>query len=74
MSNRISPENMAASRALFFGRLAETNRDLIQTLADVTLQINSQNHNTILALLADVENRIQAMHTILIVFRECLEG
>jgi len=73
MSNRISPENMAAIRALFFGRLAETNRDLIQTLADVTLQINSQNHNTILALLADVENRIQAMQTILIVFRECLE-
>jgi len=42
--------------------------------ADVALQIDSRNHNTILALLADVESRIQSMHDILIVFRECLEG
>jgi hypothetical protein len=73
MSDRISPESMTAIRTLFFGRLAETNRDLIQALVDITLQISERNHNTILALLADVENRVQAMQTILIVFRECLE-
>ena len=74
MSQSISPETIAAIRTLFFGRLAETNRDLIQTLADVALQIDSRNYNTILAILGDVENRIQSMHDILIVFRECLEG
>ena len=74
MSQPSPPETLAAIRTLFFGRLAETNRDLIQTLADVALQIDSRNYNTILAILGDVENRIQSMHDILIVFRECLEG
>jgi len=74
MSQPIAPETLTAIRTLFFGRLAETNRDLIQALVDVALQIDNRNHNTILALLADVEDRTQAMHNILIVFRECLEG
>jgi hypothetical protein len=74
MSERVSNEMVAAIRTLFFGRLAETNRDLTQGLADIALQINGQNYHIILGLLADVENRIQAMRTILIVFEECLGG
>ena len=74
MSEPVSPASLAVVRTLFFRRLAETNRDLIQALADLTPQLNGRNHNAALALLAEVERRIQAMRAILIVFRECLEG
>jgi translation elongation factor EF-G len=74
MSDPISPESMATIRKLFFARLAETNRDLIEAHIDLTIQITEQNHNAVLGVLVSVENRIQAMRTILIVFRECLEG
>ncbi len=74
MSDHISAKSLRAIRILFFERLAETNADLIGTFTDVGIQIEECNHNALLALCADVENRIQAMRTILIVFRECLEG
>jgi hypothetical protein len=68
------PETVVAMRALFFGRLAEINRDLTQSLADLTIEIGRQNHNGSLGLLVYVENRIQAMHNILLVLREHLGG
>jgi hypothetical protein len=74
MSDPISPENMATIRSLFFRRLSETNGDLIAVLTDVAVQIDAHNHNILLALFEDVENQIRTMRTILIVFRECLEG
>ena len=74
MSDSISPENMATIRFLFFRRLSETNGDLIAVLTDVAVQIDAHNHNILLALFEDVENQIRTMRTILIVFRECLEG
>ncbi len=73
MSDSVSPENMATIRILFFRRLAETNSDIIGILADVAVQIDGHNHNALLALFVDVEDRIRTMRTILIVFRECLE-
>jgi hypothetical protein len=68
------PETVAAMRALFFGKLAESNRDLTQSLADLTLEIDKQNHNASLGILVYVENRVQAMHNILLVLREYLGG
>jgi hypothetical protein len=68
------PETAAAMRALFFGRVAEINRDLTQSLADLALEIDKQNHNGCLGLVAYVENRIQTMHNILLVLREHLGG
>jgi hypothetical protein len=69
-----SPETVAAMRSLFFGKLAEINRDLTQSLADLTLEIDKQNHNGSLGLVVYVESRVQAMHTILLVLREHLGG
>jgi hypothetical protein len=74
MSDPVSPESMATIRILFFRRLAETNGDIIGILTDVAVQIEGHNHNALLALFVDVEDRIRTMRTILIVFRECLEG
>ena len=68
------PETVAAMRMLFFGRLAETNRDLTQSLVDLTLEIDRQNHNASLGILIYVDNRIQAMRNILLVLRELLGG
>ena len=73
MSDLVSPENMAVIRILFYRRLAETNGDIIGILTDVAVQIEGQNHNALLALFIDVEDKIRTMRTILIVFRECLE-
>ena len=73
MSDPVSPESMATIRILFFRRLAETNSDIIGILSDVAVQIEGRNHNALLALFVDVEDRIRTMRTILIVFRECLE-
>jgi hypothetical protein len=67
-------ENLAALRKLFFERLAENNNELILMFSEVERHIGECEHNTILAILADADNRIQDMRTILIVFRECLEG
>ena len=74
MSDPISNESISAIRALFFERLAQNNRELIETHNDIALEINSQNHNGLIALLDESERRVQVMHTILIVLRECLEG
>jgi len=74
MSQPVPPETLTAIRTLFFDRLAEINRDLTQSLADLAAQIDEGNHNAGLGQLLYVENRIEAMRTILIVFRECLEG
>lgn len=74
MSKPISTENLAALRALFFERLAENNNELILMFSEVERHIGEREHNTILAILADAENRIQDMRTILIALRECLEG
>ncbi len=74
MSDHIYIESLNAMSTLFYKRLAETNTDLIGILSDVAVQIEERNQNALLALYADVESRIQSMRTILIVFRECLEG
>ena len=68
------PETVAAIRALFFVRLAEINRHLNQSLAELTVKIDEQNDNGCLGLLVYIENRIQAMHNILLVFREHFGG
>ena len=68
------PETVASMRMLFFGRLAETNRDLTQSLADLTIEIDRQNHNASLGILIYVDNRVQAMRNILLVLRELLGG
>jgi hypothetical protein len=69
-----SPETVAAMRSLFFGKLAEINRDPTQSLADLILEIDKQSHNGSLGLIVYVESRVQAMHSILIVLREHLGG
>ena len=74
MSDQISPESIEALRSLFFERLAENNSQLIQMFSEAERHIDERKHNTILAILADAENRIQDMRTILIAFRQCLEG
>ena len=68
------PETVAAIRTIFFARLAEINRDLNQALAEFTLKIDERNDNGCLGLLVYIENRIQAMHNILLVFREHFGG
>lgn len=73
MSTPVPPESIAAIRSLFFGRLADANRELILALADLAPQLEGRNHNTSLAILAEIERRIGTMRNILIVFRECLE-
>ena len=69
-----SPEIVTALRLLFFGRLAEINRDLTQSLTDLTVEISSENHNACLGLVVYVDNRVQAMRNILLVLREHLGG
>jgi hypothetical protein len=66
------PETVAAMRMLFFGRLAEMNHNLTRSLAELTLEIEQQNHNASLGLLIFVDTRIQAMRNILLVLREPL--
>jgi hypothetical protein len=70
----VSPENIADIRTLFFGRLAEINRDLIRSHADVTQYIQQQNHLAVLGALLEIEGRIQTMRDIAIVLRECLDN
>jgi len=74
MSEPASDENVTAIRTVFFGRLAQTNRELIETHKEVALEIDTQNHNGLIALLDEAERRVKVMRTILIVLRECLEG
>jgi len=59
---------------LFFGRLAEMNHHLTRSLAELTVQIEEQNHNGSLGLLIYIDTRIQAMRNILLVLREHLGG
>jgi hypothetical protein len=68
------PETVAAMRALFFARLAEINRDLTQSLADLAAGIDKQNHNACLGFVVFAETRLQAMRNILLVLREHLGG
>ena len=74
MSERVSNEMTAAIRTLFFERLAQTNRELIEAHTDIAQEINVQNHYSVLGLLAEVEVRVQTMQTISLVLRECLGG
>jgi len=68
------PETVAAIRKLHFDRLAEINRDVTQSVADLTVKIDEQNHNASLGLLVYIENRTEAMRNILMVFREHIGG
>jgi hypothetical protein len=68
------PEAVAAMRSLCFDRLADINRDLTQSLADLTVEIDKHDYNASLGLLIYLENRAQAMHNILFVLRELLGG
>ena len=68
------PETVAAIRKLLFDRLAEINRDVTQSVADLTVKIDEQNHNASLGLLVYIENRTEAMRNILMVFREHIGG
>ena len=74
MPNQVSDETITVIRTLFFTRLALVNQELINVHEDIAQEIDVQNHYAVLGLLAEVESRVHAMHTILIVFRECLEG
>jgi len=74
MSAPISDESIVVIRTLFFERLARNNRGLIETHNEIALEIDSQNHNGLIALLDDAERRMRVMHSVLIVLRECLEG
>jgi hypothetical protein len=74
MSDHVSIEDLRVIRILFFRRLADTNNDLVGLLTDIGVQIEERKHNALLGLYDEIENRIQSMRTILIVFRECLEG
>ena len=74
MTERVSSEMIAAIRTLFFERLAQTNRELLEAHSDIAQEINVQNHYSVLGLLAEVEVRVQAMQTISLVLRECLGG
>jgi hypothetical protein len=74
MSERVSNEMTTAIRTLFFERLAQTNRELIEAHNDIAQEINVQNHYSVLGLLAEVEIRVQTMQTISLVLRECLGG
>jgi hypothetical protein len=74
MSDPVSNESVVVMRTLFFDRLAQNNWELIEAHNDIALEINRKNHNGLLALLAETERRVQVMHNILIVLRECLEG
>jgi hypothetical protein len=74
MSAPISNESIVVIRTLFFERLARNNRELIETHNEIALEIDNRNHNGLIALLDESEHRVQVMHTILIVLRECLEG
>ncbi len=68
------PETVAAVRRLFFGRLAETNRDLIRAHLDLTILISQHDQNSSLGVLMDIDNRVKAMRNILMVLEECCEG
>jgi hypothetical protein len=58
MSDPISNENSVAIRALLFERLARSNRELIETHTEISLEINNQNHNGLLALLDEAARRV----------------
>jgi len=73
MYDQVSPEGIAAIRTLFFGRLAQTNRDLIQALADLALEVNGRNRNAIALLLGDIESQVQGMRNVVTAFEEYLE-
>ena len=73
MYEPIPPELINAIRKLFFGRLVETSRDLMNAATELAIQINEQDRDNISTLLADMENRIHAMRSVLTVFDECLE-
>jgi hypothetical protein len=54
--------------------MAEINRNVTQSLDELALEIEKQNHNASLGLLVYVELRLEAMHNILLVLREHLGG
>ena len=68
------PESVEGIRVLFAERLTKINIDLIQALGDLMPHIQNHDPNAALGLLALAEERMDAMRTVLIVFRECLEG
>lgn len=74
MPDQIPPDSIVAIRMLFFDRLTQTNRKLIEAHNEIAQQIATQNHNGVLGLLAEVESRVHTMQTMLIVLRECMEG
>ena len=74
MPERVSNEMITAIRTLFFERLAQTNRELLEAHTDIAQEIKVQNHYSVLGLLAEVEVRVQTMQTISLVLRECLGG
>jgi len=74
MPERVSNEMVAAIRTLFFEQLAQLNREVLEAHSDIAQEINVQNQYSVLALLAEVEIRVQTMQTISLVLRECLRG
>jgi len=74
MSDQISPDCIEALRRLFFERLAENNSQLLVLFSEAERYIGEHKHNSILAVLAEAENRIQDMRTLVIALRQCLEG
>jgi len=74
MSNPVPPESIAAIRTLFFGRLEEINRNLIQLHTEVSMHIREQKQLAVLGALIEIESRMKPMHDIAIVLRECLDN
>lgn len=62
--------NHAALREVLFRRMAQTNRDLIQTLADLAIPIAEGDEGTIAAILPDIDNRLHAMSRYVSVLEE----
>jgi hypothetical protein len=74
MTERVSSQMISAIRTLFFERLAQINKELIEAHGDIAQEISVQNHYSVLSLLAEVEARVETMQTISLVLRECLGG
>jgi len=63
-------ESITVLRRLLFGRLTDTNHDLIRALSDLAIEISGRNHDAISKLLGDIENRTQAMRNIMAILDE----
>jgi len=68
MSDPVSPESSMTIPALFFGKLADDHGDLTETLEELALQIKEQNLHGIFDVLSDIDNRVQLMRNISIIF------